>query len=550
VLALLCAAGLARAQAPSTRPAARDVSRVVVRFNDGSEQSFASAAAPAPGQPSHARRRSLVGVNVGGINDHSRNRMFIDAMKSARRFGAPTKPWANKPGPVLDPKTGWPAEDFGVVVFTEQADVNGTYKLSFTGRATVDTVSSPARVEHLAYDPKTDRWSADVVVSARPGEGAQLFLSFTNTAGGVRDVKLIRPGYADDAAVFTKEILAALEPFGTLRFMDYLDTNDSTLVNWSDRTTPASARYSDGGAPYEHAIGLGNRTGKDVWLCVPHGATDDFVRELAKLVKRDLRPELNCYVEFSNEVWNGQFKQHKANREAAEAEVAAGDAGLSEDGKAPNKYYWAWRRVGKRTADISRIFGEEFGAGAINGRVRVILSGQHVNPKVLEEELEYIEQRVAPPKQVIWGIATAPYFGHDKALVARADLTIDDVCNVLLARVTAGNNKHVQNLLKLARKYEVRPIAYEGGVDLGQKAESLEAKVAAQFDPRAGQAVEQYLRNWFEAGGQEFLYYSHVSRYTKYGFWGLTDDLRRMDVPKFRAAATVAREYSDPPAGQ
>ena len=37
----------------------------------------------------------------------------------------------------------------------------------------------------------------------------------------------------------------------------------------------------------------------------------DYVREFARLVKGKLDPERRVYVEYSNEVWNGQFQQSK-----------------------------------------------------------------------------------------------------------------------------------------------------------------------------------------------------------------------------------------------
>ena len=59
-------------------------------------------------------------------------------------------------------------------------------------------------------------------------------------------------------------------------------------------------------------IDLCNRTGLDLWLCIPHKTFDDFRANptdnywtsLAKLVKEQLNPSLNVYVEYSNETWN------------------------------------------------------------------------------------------------------------------------------------------------------------------------------------------------------------------------------------------------------
>ncbi len=60
---------------------------------------------------------------------------------------------------------------------------------------------------------------------------------------------------------------------------------------------------------YEHMVLLANTVGADPWLCVPHAASDDYVRRLAALVLASLRPDLTVYLEYSNEVWNGLFGQ-------------------------------------------------------------------------------------------------------------------------------------------------------------------------------------------------------------------------------------------------
>jgi hypothetical protein len=171
---------------------------------------------------------------------------------------------------------------------------------------------------------------------------------FKNTDGGVKDIKLLGPGYSSDESVFTREFLNALSPFDAIRFMDYLRTNNSTIGKWDDRCKPSDAQFNSKGGPYEYAIVLGNMTKKDIWLNVPALADDDFVTQLAALVREKLDPSLHCYVEYSNEVWNGQFKQFAQNLEAAQAAVAAGDTTLTDGGKDTNKFYWARKRIAQR----------------------------------------------------------------------------------------------------------------------------------------------------------------------------------------------------------
>ena len=151
--------------------------------------------------------------------------------------------------------------------------------------------------------------------------------------------------------------------------MDYLQTNNNPVVNWADRSHVSDAIQSTNkGAAWEYAIELANEAHKDLWINVPEGATDDYVGNLALLLKSDLDPSLHVYVEYSNEVWNSQFGQFGANYDAAQQEVAANPSVLNYDGS-NNSYYNAWRRVGERTVQISNDFASVYGQSAINTTV-------------------------------------------------------------------------------------------------------------------------------------------------------------------------------------
>ena len=71
-------------------------------------------------------------------------------------------------------------------------------------------------------------------------------------------------------------------------------------------------------------IQLANQVHSNLWVNVPFHATDDYVRQLATLLKNTLDPSLSIYLEFSNEVWNTAFEQGASNTAAALAEVQAG----------------------------------------------------------------------------------------------------------------------------------------------------------------------------------------------------------------------------------
>jgi hypothetical protein len=63
------------------------------------------------------------------------------------------------------------------------------------------------------------------------------------------------------------------------------------------------------GVPVERMVELANTLGADPWFCVPHQASDDYVRQFASLLHARLDPGLRPHIEYSNEVWNRGFAQ-------------------------------------------------------------------------------------------------------------------------------------------------------------------------------------------------------------------------------------------------
>src|SRR5262245_62279500 len=76
---------------------------------------------------------NLMGVNLSGVEDWSYDRLFADAMKSARR---PSDFGSHLGTPPID-ANGWPASDCSIVVWHGISNMNGAYELSFTGQADV-----------------------------------------------------------------------------------------------------------------------------------------------------------------------------------------------------------------------------------------------------------------------------------------------------------------------------------------------------------------------------------------------------------------------------
>ncbi len=366
-------------------------------------------------------RPAHLGANLPAISDWSATPVYVNLVHQARRFGTPDAPWDENA--VLG-SDGWPVGDFGIFLSTAQAGVagtGGTYKVSFTGRANVAPVASAgASIANQAYDAHADRTTLDLVVdTGAPSGGNQLALKFTGTQGGIRNLKVIRPGYdPDDPPLFTSSFIDHIARFRTVRFMDWLRTNDNNGdARWASRPTPERVPYASPlGVPWEHVVALANRTGQDIWINIPLRADDDYVENLARLLKSTLNPGSRVYVEYSNELWNPGFAQFGGNLELARAEVEADPASALAFDKASRTYtvadpnVLAFRRIAKRLKEIADIFAGVFGAPAMLTRIRPVLAAQVVQPHVARIGLDFIRDTYGPPAHYFHALASAPYF--------------------------------------------------------------------------------------------------------------------------------------------
>src|SRR5690606_21821658 len=131
----------------------------------------------------------------------------------------------------LDAATGWPLEDFGVVVLVSQQNtpgLGGTYTIKFKGPQTVALgliAGTPGSITGRTYDAATEE---NTILLSFPEGGNNMFLSFTGTQGKVKDLRIIRPGYdASNPPTFTTPFLNHISRFSTLRFMDWMSINDA-----------------------------------------------------------------------------------------------------------------------------------------------------------------------------------------------------------------------------------------------------------------------------------------------------------------------------------
>lgn len=500
-----------------------------------------SAAQPSPiPTQAPADRTNLMGMNVDFPGDYSRTRMFADAIKQSRLW---QKAGSEQPA-TLNAK-GWPTEDADITVWHGIGRMHGTYRLSFKGQAEVKINCCAGRLENLTYSAATNTTTADLVYPSQGEEG--LFLGFRNTRlsasapfnSGITDVKLMRPiteggtQTYPPTTLFTPPFKEALRRFKVLRFMDFLASNGNIQKRWSERLTPdwysmhqsaPGYGWQGRGGAYEYAIALCNELKTDCWLTVPVQADDDYVRQLATLIKSQLSPELKVYMEYSNELWNTApaFSQSKQNYALAKAEVAQGKSPLNFDGET-NDWFWAWRRVAKRSAEISLIFRQTFGDAAMMQRIRPVLMTQlGYADGPLYQAIHFMEgyynnpARVSNPKPAnyyLYGVGGSGYYGPKNLSspnAAFADLT-DQV------KWTAD----LQQDANYAAAFGLKRIAYEAGPDLEGDNVNDTNRSAYRDDPRMKSGMVSAHDVWSRQGGDLKMYFTITGESP----WGFVADI-------------------------
>ncbi len=501
-----------------------------------------------------------VGINLVGISDWGDRQMtFVDVMKQARGFANINMPWDPSANPPPLDANGWPTTDFGVYFITNSYDplgrpltatfpsMFGTYSLSFNGQANLRS-NNGNQILNQAYDANSNTTTAQVVVG--PANSA-LDLEFYNTHGGVQNLKLLRPGYAPGSnQVFTTQFLNAVQPFSVLRCMELLNANGNPATHWANRKSALDPTQQDArGIAWEYVIALANQAHKDIWINIPAGvdltdpSANNYVIQLASLLKASLNPLLNVYVEYSNEVWNSDFSQNAANLNAAINEVNNGaDPSLNYD-HADNKWYWGFRRVAHQLVRISQLFAQVYGDAAINTTIRPVFAFQAAQPFLTEDVLRYVNRNFGPPCVFFYAIAGAPYFS-----AAGNDATLDD----LFANLQTGLNLDMHGFSglpayrggvqwnnvtfkSLANYYNLKSFTYEGGPDLSQEKNTALAEQGLS-DPRMSRLIQDELADFYGCGNDLFMYY--VLATPQGDAFGVYEDLS-LPTAKSQALTTV-----------
>lgn len=549
-------------------------------------------ASVAPVAPLAARSETptdaALAVGLAPVTDWAAQQPFLDVMKTARpwlghlpgQFGGIEYEDLVKGGHI--DSDGWvrslprEAGSIGTMILTDlpaaaAASLEGRYVLRFDGAGVVEPTG---RATNIRYG------RGEVRFDYTPGPGSvEIRIQRSSASNPVRRITVVREDRLEmweNGAVFNPDWTVRLIQFDTVRFMDWMETNNSEQSRWEDRPQVSDASWAHKGVPLEVMLALANSLGKDIWVNIPHLADDAYVQAFAETVRAGLDPVRKVYVEYSNEMWNFQFAQTRWADAQAQARWGQADVGT--------QFY------AMRAAEVARIWSAEF-AGAEGQLINVISSQTGwlgLEENILNAPL-VVAEGAPKPSEAFDAYAVTGYFGGILGLEARRD-TVTSWLDESLARATesaqaqgltgsarqqaieAAQYDHATTLAaqeltdgsvsgqgvdtvndlrtrvwpyhaQVAKKAGLELIMYEGGTHVvGIGAQVDDARLTAFFhhfnySPEMGLLYTELINGWAEAGGRLFNAYADVYVPTKWGSWGA---LRHLDDTNPRWDALVA----------
>jgi hypothetical protein len=480
----------------------------------GGEQQGVVSPPPAALRPG-AKQRSSLGVNIGQVTYYAEQIVFLDLMKQAPDWGL----GSGGHMPTLD-EHGWvkalaPGHQAG---FIANAGKGGRFVVLHEGAGKLE----------VAFGGTTVSAAPGRIVLDLNGGETHFRLTETDAQNPMRKIRIVPIEHERDheRVLFHPRFRELVQPFSVLRFMDFLQINNSKLARWRDRPTPEDfSQGTDKGSAIEYAIELCNQVRADCWLNIPHMADDDYVRKFAALVKERLAPDLVAYVEYSNEVWNfqhGDWIQAEGERH-----------GL------PKTWDTRLQYQAKRSVEIFDIFERALG----KKRLVRVLAGQFwdLRLQILADYQKAYEHADA--------LAIAPYFcgdlAGDEKVGQLRPLSAQQIAERCEADIEA-NRERMRGIKQLANRYGLRLIGYEGGQHLVTSGthhadEALQRKLNdVQRTAVMGRAYQRYLQAWRDDGGEIMVLYKLVEGCSKWGRWGLIENMWQdmRAAPKY--AATMA----------
>jgi hypothetical protein len=502
-----------------------------------------------------------VGINLSGISDWSTQIPFLDVFRASRRWVPQCSSqdpgcddsWGTEEDDLLDlDEHGWvkslPAPEdppiytrVGTLMLRDLGRYpGGKYVVLYEGEGTIE-YKFDARKNVAESAPGRD------VIDVTPSNaGIYLLITATDpnkTGNYIRNIHVVP---ASDEAnyesrIFNPTFLERIRAFKSIRFMGWMETNDSTQREWNQRPDLETASYSSPGVPVETMVALVNQLAIEPWFNMPHMATDEYITRFAEYVRDYLNPELKVYVEYSNEVWNPQFEQFHWVLEQSRQEWGQ---------ESPYQWY------GKRTAETCDIWKRTFGEA--NDRVICVMGTQSSVPDRGEQALTCRLWSEAPCyKHGIDVFAITGYFGgyfgkpeHEQEVqswLSEPDGGFSKFFTDLKENAFLNEGglqstfDRMQRNQELARRYGLGLVAYEGGQHVIGIQQVRNNEAIVNFFAEANRHPEMYdiytrlLNEWQRLGGGLFMHFTDIGRPSRSGSWGALEHVEDTGSPKYDA---------------
>lgn len=484
-----------------------------------------------------------LGINLSGVAYWATEFPFVDLMHQSGPWVSqpPSSDWGKGPKLVVD-ENGWVKELAPQCRATkilcaggDRAEYpSGTYVVLYEGEGKIELTMAVGVIK------KTEKGRLEVKVDATKGMFA-IDIVHTNPQNYIRNIRVITPSFeaSYESNPWHPQFLKRWSGVACIRFMDMMATNNSTQSNWQDRPKLADASYAEKGVPAELLVDLANRLETDAWFCIPHQAEDAYIKQFAMVVKRNLKPHLHAWVEYSNEVWNGGFDQYRY----------AASQGMAMK-LANNEWEASYSYNAYRSTEIFKIWQAVF-----EGKERIVrvIASQAANAYLSDQILKF--EGVAGLADVL---AIAPYVSFNVPLESNetgvfsekvANWHLDQLFEYLYSVALPESEKWILENKKIADTFGIKLVAYEGGQHLVgiQGAENNE-KLAnllmqANADKQMGDVYRKNLTQWHAAGGDLMCTFNSVEAWSKWGSWGLLQHTNQTaaDSPKFKAVMDWAK---------
>jgi hypothetical protein len=436
----------------------------------------------------------------------------------------------------------------------------GDYVLLYDGDGEIDTLG-PSQI----ISRKKGRLELQMIHDSKRLES--LVIKKSTRGNHIRNIRIVSKAdeKADlNSAPFSQVFLDFCRQFHCLRFMDWGAINGSIEEEWANRKRPSfytqvgksgdpdalygpapssfERRYS-GGVAIEYMIQLCNELKIDPWFCMPHRATDDYIRQFARLVKDQLDPNLKVYVEYSNEVWNWGFRQAgwmiRSELAGSIVEAKGGKAWTGTDKKKGDNHPERIAALFRRTFSI----WERVWEGTDQKRLVRVCSVQGAWPDASKRTIKWCMENGGAD-----AVSPAAYVGPDKEVyerwaVAGPNLTPKQViADLMSGKDIAREGNSVASIVRYAASLGLTFVAYEGGQHIqprGQVDQPYSAALAAaQYHPAMYDLYVELLRYHRDVGCELFCHFNSVSTQgTRFGSWGAKGSYAEADnsSPKMRA---------------